>query len=75
MKLESLTHEFPSGGIGVGSSAVFEVELVVGGWVETGEEEGVALLVGNAAAKSIDHTGSTRGIPVLDGVPVHAVGA
>src|ERR1035438_7747581 len=75
MKLESLTHEFPSGSIGVGSAAVLEVELVVGGWVEAGEEEGVALLVGNGAPKSVDDAVAVRWIPILDGIPMFAVGA
>ena len=63
------------GGFGVGGGVVFEVQPVTGGGVEAGEDEGVALLVGNSAAKSIHHALLLRGIPVLHGIPVHAIRA
>ena len=73
---ESLAHQiFACGGFVVGRAAwSSRWSFVLCGGIESGERERVAGFVGVTAAKGIDDALLLSVVPVLDGVPMHAVG-
>src|ERR1035437_3035873 len=72
---QALLHQLASGRHPVRCAAILKVQAIVFACVQAIQNKAMFCLVGNAAAESEQHSLAARRIPVLHGIPMHAVGA